>query len=78
MKVVFPHPVGPTIAIFCPGFTSRLKCSISFLSGTYEKLTSFAPTLHFTPSSTSALGASGFSDSAEMKSNILSAQASAF
>ena len=25
MIVVFPAPVGPTIATFCPGFTSTLK-----------------------------------------------------
>ena len=30
--VVFPQPVGPTIATRCPGFTWRLKSSISFLS----------------------------------------------
>ena len=31
--VVFPQPVGPTIAILCPGLTERLRFSISGFSG---------------------------------------------
>ena len=37
--VVLPAPVGPTIATVCPGCTSRLKSSISGLSGSYRKHT---------------------------------------
>ena len=33
-SVVFPQPVGPTMAIRCPDLTERLKFSISFRSGT--------------------------------------------
>ena len=46
--VVFPPPVGPTIAIFSPGLTCKFKFSISGLSSVYEKQTSTKSTAPLT------------------------------
>ena len=76
MIVVFPAPVGPTIAIVSPGFAFISACFKTFLSLTYEKLTSFNSTLpsNLSKSSASALS---FSGSSSITSNTLSAPARA-
>ena len=39
MIVVLPDPVGPTIAIFCPGATAKLKSRRTGSPGRYSKFT---------------------------------------
>ena len=73
--MVFPAPVGPTIAQDSPGSTTRFSPRISGLSGTYWNATSSNTTRPSTwPGRTGSSG-SGISSSASRNSKTRSAEA---
>ena len=59
MTVVLLQPVGPTMAILCPGLTETLKSLNQRPVGPVGKETCSAPTLPSQSARTSASGASG-------------------
>ncbi|MFR6640336.1 MAG: hypothetical protein ACLUSP_02485 [Christensenellales bacterium] len=74
--VVFPQPVGPTIATRLPCATDSEKCSMSGRSGTYEKQTS---SMSIAPSGFGSAGREASDDcsSASKSANTRSAAADA-
>ena len=76
MKVVFPQPVGPTMAVFVPASAWKLKPSMRLLLLSYENAMSFITTLPPWFSNTASL--SFCSGSASISSKTLAAQARAF
>src|SRR5689334_22837818 len=71
-SVVLPAPVGPTIAIVCPGSATSDRCSISGRCGSYENVTSRNSTRPSTGGSTVPEYASGSCSSASRNSTTRS------
>ncbi len=70
--VVLPAPVGPTMAILCPGAAERLRPCRTSLPGTYENETSSMSTLPSTSFGASALPVSSSISGVSRNSNTLS------
>ena len=70
--MVLPAPVGPTIAIFSPDFTSAEKFFIIILSGLYPNLTFLKLTFPFISSIWSFLPSSESISASKRKPNTLS------
>ena len=77
MIVVFPAPVGPTMAVSRPAGASRLRSCSTVFSGSYPKDTCFRLTSPRTGGSGRAPGASGSSSASFSSANTRSDAASA-
>ena len=75
--VVFPAPVGPTMATFCPGSTTAENPWMISFPGLYEKRTSLNSTLPRTSPTGSTSSSSDGISSWSRNPNTLSAAAAA-